>query len=94
MKMKKAHSIWELKSYGDEKMTLMFSSKKEAFRSIELWADNSGNPFVVREDTSKMNLVRGSELIHLDYKTGNTVMLFLHKTTFNNASDLTLLGRN
>jgi hypothetical protein len=94
MKMKKAHRIWELKSYGDEKMTLMFSSKKEAFRSIELWADNAGNPYVVREDLGKMNQVRGSVIIHLDYKNGNTVMFFLHKTTFNNASDLTLLGRN
>jgi hypothetical protein len=92
--MKKANRIWELKTYGERCMSLMFSSKKKALQSIELWADNSGNPFVVSEDTGKMNKISGSEIIHLEYRSGNVVMMFLHKTIFNNASDLTLLGRN
>jgi hypothetical protein len=94
MKIKKAQRIWELRSYGIEKMTLTFSSKKEVFRSIELWADNAANPYVLREDIRKMDRVNGSEIIHLDYRNGNTEMLFIHRTTFNNGSDLTLLGRD
>jgi hypothetical protein len=94
MKLKKAGRIWELKAYGESELSLMFSSKKKALQSIELWADNSGNPYVIREDLSKMNKVRGSVILHLDYKNGNTEMIFLHRTTFNNGSDLTLLGRN
>jgi len=91
----KSKTMWEIKTYGAGRSALgIFTSKKKVLKALTTWADNPGNPYDIREDISKMDKVNGSEIIHIDYKSGNCVMMFVHRVLVNNGSDITLLGRD
>jgi hypothetical protein len=89
----KSH-VWEIVIMGEASNRVgLFSSKKNAIETLHDFSDNVSDPYDIREDTEKMNKINGPESIHLDYKNGNTVFIFVHQICFNNGANLIFIGR-